>query len=309
MESVRLKKGFTYYWYLIVVSALLFLAGSLFITIFVHEILNDNFENKLLIAPFIGCWTIAFSIHNIYIHTKKVKTVTIDEVSITFGKKIYALTDIKHIDYTGKRNFGEIYPEQNTLYILFFNNDKIIVYDRYYINSSSIKHYLENILKQNEGKNVLIPSKKTFPVFTKTILKEYRGGFWGITSMIIALFLIAAVFFFLNRKGLIFAALISLAVAATLSAAQCYYFVSDNSFLIVKSFVLPWYRKKIAFADIKEIILETRNRRPNGLSIITNDFKISRIYYAATLYDRHWRELKHDLQEAGINIRDELHFG
>jgi hypothetical protein len=60
------------------------------------------------------------------------------------------------------------------------------------------------------------------------------------------------------------------------------------------------YRNK----DIKEIVFETRDKMPNCLRIITDDFR-NKIYPAATLRDKTWLNLKTKLEAKGIIVRNE----
>lgn len=271
--------------------------------------LQKELKNKMLLLPFFGAWIVAFSIHTLYIHLKRIKTVKINKSHLTFGKDVFNLSEIKNVNYTGRQPFGEIYSKEDAMHILFNDGAQITIYDRYYSNNSYTKRFLESSHKQYAEKIELVPVSKTLPIFKDPYFKKYKGGVWGFITTLILVFLILTVYLFLKNKESGVAGFIISTIIAFVFILHCNYIIIEGGFLIIRSFVLPWNREKIALSNIMEISFETKYKRPNGLRVITSDYNKTPLYYAATFYGKHWLRLKQDLQEAGINVRDELHLG
>lgn len=85
---------------------------------------------------------------------------------------------------------------------------------------------------------------------------------------------------------------------------QMNYFKLSNSFLVVKNHNFLWKEDVYLLANIKEVVFESRIKRPICLRVITNNF-IEELYPADTLYMKTWLAFKTDLESKNIKVRNE----
>ena len=82
-----------------------------------------------------------------------------------------------------------------------------------------------------------------------------------------------------------------------------HYGVSDK-YLIIKNTNLPWKRNIYSLNDIKEIVIESEGKMPICLRVITNNFQF-KLFPGATLSESTWKQLKTELRNKKIIVRDE----
>jgi len=89
---------------------------------------------------------------------------------------------------------------------------------------------------------------------------------------------------------------------------RMHYFGLSATYLIVKNQTKFWRLNAYSLSDIKEIVFEQQFKMPVAIRIITNDFE-SKLYPAASLWDKRWRELRDDLKNKNIEVRVECSIG
>lgn len=133
--------------------------------------------------------------------------------------------------------------------------------------------------------------------------------FFCIQGALLWIFLPPGIFFFLfsvinlSVGGIIGYPLLT-AFWFWLFQRRLYYFgVSDNS-LVVKLHNIYWFNEVYQLADIEEIVLDRPYQIPICLRVVTKSGKIA-LYPAASLWRNTWLELKAELKQKGVKVRNE----
>lgn len=295
MELYSKKNPF--YYFSLAAKLVVVVACCGFAVVFFYKLATKGYDKGLFILMTGGYFIGALCIYSTNLQLKRVHNFSVTKSAITIRGIRYAIADITDINFTGKMPYGSM--EKTEGMQITFNGNKILyVYDRYYSNIAEIKNFLERSLQQQappQNQVVNIPDE------------VYKGGLWGGTTITSFTFIGVGLLLLIaiegNQKWL---ALIFPAMGFLLLTLHCHYFVIEDDSLIIKKFTLPIYSKSFRLKEIKEVIFETGYRKPYGLRLIKNDYSKSSVYYAATFYNRHWKELKGDLERAGITVRDEI---
>jgi hypothetical protein len=291
-KGITARKSLTYYGAYIIMGILILAAAGI-----ISICLTDTFKKPYVIVIFLGFLAISVCIYHITVLLKRVPRFSITKDIISVKGKAYALANITDINFTGKWPMGSMQKNEG-MKIVFNGKEILYVYDSYYSNISEIKSFIERALQ---------PEATTQKQYVNIPDKVYKGGLWGsttLTSFIFAgagLLLLVAIDGDQKWIGLFF-----LAMGFLFLVLHCHYFAIENGNLVVKKFAMPGYSKEFSLTDIKEVIFETGHKKPHGLCVIKNDYSKSTVYYAATLYNRHWREFKNQFEKAGIKVRDEI---
>jgi len=300
MESIVSKKNFKYYKNLIARTLFCFAISTLILLVFINEINIGAFQNRLILMPICTFALVTFAMHNIYIHIIKVPDITISLKYIVVNGAMYDFGSIKSISFIGKKAFGDAYPEKEAAQIIFADNTSFIIYDDYYSNSAELKLFLESVYLNKKLK--IIPETKNS---SSENFYWVRGGILGphSISFILIMGLLFIIVNALEFKTLIVCGLFLILIS--LFIKRFFYFGLSNNYLKIKSYTIPWLSHTYSLKNIKEVIFESGGKAPNGMRIITHSYNNS-FFYAATLYDKHWRKLKSSLEKKGIPVRDEI---
>ncbi|HSF56161.1 MAG TPA: hypothetical protein VLA71_20565, partial [Algoriphagus sp.] len=85
---------------------------------------------------------------------------------------------------------------------------------------------------------------------------------------------------------------------------QLHYFYLGKDYLVVKNHVWPWVYDVYRIDEIRQVVFEMPYRRSLSMRVITEDYQ-SRLYPAGSLRKNHWKTLLKQLQDLGIDIRNE----
>jgi hypothetical protein len=291
------KKNY-YYYFSLVAKLVIVVACCVFAVISFTKLATKGYDKRLLILMIAGYFVGALCIYRIKIQLKRIHDLVVTKRHVIIKDKKYAITDITQISFTGMKPYGGM---ENTegMQITFNGNKILYVYDRYYSNIAEIKRFFEQTYQPEaapQNKGIKIPDK------------VYKGGFWSDNTIIVSIYIVAGLsmltFFtdnFLKLMGGFFLFLGFLCLTI-----QFNYFVIEDGSIIIKKFILPVYSRRFNLGDVKEVVFETGLKVPNGMHLIKTDYTKSRLYFAASLYNKHWRKLALDLEQAGITVRDEI---
>lgn len=236
----------------------------------------------------------------IYFTYKEIKngiSLTITNDAIIINKKRHLLSSIKSVDFTGLKKTNSFRYEG--MKIVFSNGACAIFPDYCHKNFAELKCFLESRLIQN-------PDESLAPVNRNFSFEIFRGGFFGPSSCFVyALIITAFTFLFYNNIISIFCLILALIYLIF----QFHYIQLDGNEITVKKIAIPWYKKAFDANNIREIVLTSGSRTPYGFYIIAKDYKKSRIYFAASFYDKDWQKLKESIEFSGIIVRDEIGVG
>lgn len=299
--------------YALLIFVLLFLSalGTLFLFASIDLLQKDNPQTKNYFLPLfsIAFYFLAFSM--VYAYWKNSPKISIDNRTITFGNERFYLKEIKKVILTGKMPFKLIFrfPMEGTA-LIFNDGTEKYFFDDLFSNSWEIKSFLEQtVIKKTE----YIPSQiekidsniigfERFETFKGSQITSLRGimlwgliGFFGVLMIskkqpppigVLIFFAVFGTFWFLFNSWLM------------------HFFCITNDYFIVKNHNFIWMTKIYRIKDIKEIVYETQSNQPNGLRIITKDFR-NKLYPAGTLRDKTWLEMKSRLKMKGVKVRNE----
>lgn len=310
MDSGIASKRSLFYYRSLIFLSLLVIVGLVFLLIFFFALIAGKLERHIFGLMCAGLFMIPFFIRLIHAQLKRVHSFSVTKNAITVKGKIYPVADIVNISFSGKKDYAGIESIEG-MQITFKGNKILYVYDRYYSNIAQIKSYLDNIWQRTETSaqqaaitrllNNIHPSEDHFYF--------HKGGILNWRLLILVCFLFMAILLLCNipfNHALVMLILPFLFIIAL--STNFYYFGIGEHFFMVKNFAYPWLKRPYALSQVKEILFESNRKAPHSITIIMNDFTKKK-YYATTLYDKHWRKLKHDLIEKGIKVRDELHLG
>lgn len=83
---------------------------------------------------------------------------------------------------------------------------------------------------------------------------------------------------------------------------QMFYFVIEDSFLIVRNHYFPWYKRVYLLNNISVVSFESPYRRSDALRIFRDD-QSSKLFGAGSLRTSDWDQLKEEFTKLGIAIR------
>jgi len=306
MTKISTKLSIKFYF----AVALFFIIGTMPLLPIIIGLPEKKTDNKEFMV-FFGIVICILGFSMFYAYLKNSPKVTIDKDTIKIGYMTFYVKNIKDIVLTGKRALGIIPMESIT--ILFDNGKKKVLFDDMYSNSSDIKLFLEQVVinKQEYNPILLKNINKNMIRFEKE--ETFRGNqfinihgilLWGVIG-----FFIFAIFSWIERQILTTIPLIFSVVYCTgwffSFSYLMHYFGLTKDYLIIKNSNFIWMAKIYCLSDIKEVVFEQQGRSPNGMRVITTDFK-KKLYIAAPLRKKTWLEMKRELEQRGIKVRDEI---
>jgi len=293
------SKKHPYKFFLILILLNLFLI-SLSIFFFKSKEVNLNYFGLIFILLLI--------VFN-YFFLKNSPKIIVDKYGIKFGKKKYLWEDSIEIKITGKGN-GLIYSYYESTKISFKNQDVIYIYDEYYLNSSEIKSFINQIVINKKK----VFKKQQLNYTPKNLYLEsfsdFKGhpilSFRGIMMWSVIIFFAFLPFYSSNKIQLIPLLIVYsfCLIWFLLSSWMMHYFRISNKYFIVKNHYFFWTEKIYLLENIEEIVYEQQGKQSNALRIITTDFKSTR-FLAGSLSDKKWLKMKAIFEEKNIKVRNE----
>jgi hypothetical protein len=192
-----------------------------------------------------------------------------------------------------------------------------IIWDDNYRNIADIKFRLEKIkngLKTGEFKPDLEEDPRRTPIDLrlKNFIEVKGNGFLNVNALIfwgfILFWLVMVGPKLTENIGDIWLTILIVGFFFCLMGYQLnYYLLSDNYFQI-RNHLWFWKRKTYRLIDLKEIVFEEPHRLSKSVRVRTTDYKTT-LHPGGSLRDKHWLELRDNLERKGVEVRDELlHF-
>jgi hypothetical protein len=272
---------------------------------------NDKIATKNFILIFLCPVSLFMAFYIVFRYIKNAPMISVDKTKIEFNDETFYWDNLDKIELTGKKSFKFIFnvPMEGSM-LQFKDGTLKYFFDDMYSNTWQIKSFIQQIII-NKQQNPEIPTYKVdkeeisnedFENFKGNQFTSLRGiTFWGMLGFF--LLLISTGNNTPTTGFLIFFGTIGMILFLFNSYLMHYFSLSDRYF-VIRNHNYLWMRKIYRNKDIKEIVFETRDKMPNCLRIITDDFR-NKIYPAATLRDKTWLNLKTKLEAKGIIVRNE----
>ncbi len=302
-----------FYLFITLVSIFYFVMTIAILSGYLKKSSKSYIPAKVYFMPVFAIATFAMALYTVYQGFKNAPKIVADKEKISFNNDVYYWKQLKNVELTGKQPYRylTIFPMEGANFT-FDNGDIKYIFDDAYINSWEVKSFIKQVIIDKKD-SIEVSTKKVetteietdyFETFKGNQLTSLRGILlWGIIGFII--FII-----FKTKKppsvGIEFFAVGYCIFWFMIFSLQMHYFQLSQTLFLVKNHNLYWRKKAFRLADIKEIVFETQGKAPNGLRVITNDFR-NKVFYAGTLSNKTWVSLKQQLEMSGINVRDELH--
>lgn len=309
MLSVTSHRHFVRF-YLAILALFLFFGLMATFVVALHAQAINKFGECVLWAMGAAC---AFSaIYVPYKYIKNAPVITVDTHEISFNSRTYNWGDIESISLTDKIPFRHIFRERIEGATFRFKDGSVEYgFDRMYTDLWKIKQFVEQVLIEKKIGSEIIEIKSGHENGNEPF-DYYKGiiGVQGSMSVLLILIILGLILFKQNEhtaSSLRIASILIIGILL-LTSFLWYYFGVSSNYLIVKNIGFFWIKETFSLADIREVVIETKDKRPDGLRIITKDFK-TRLYYAESLTNKKWRLLKGDLESKGIKVRVETYIG
>lgn len=299
--------------YLLVCFGSLFILalGIFIIHMSILEFEVETPEPKVYILPVLGVILVGFAVAMPWVYFKNAPQITIDKHSITFGKERISFTQIDDIAITGKMPFKFIFsfPMEGSA-ILLKNGTEKFLYDDFYINSATMKLFLQQVVLDKKEFTPLTISKVNPDAirfeeeehFKGNALLSFRGlTLWGMIGFLVFISMKKANT--MNHENILTTLGIGL-MWFFLHSWFMYYFGVTQNYLVIRNHNYFWKVILYRLDDVLEVVFESHGRQPNGMRVITKDFK-HKFYLAGTLSDKTWLSMKRRLESKGIRVRNE----
>jgi hypothetical protein len=300
MYKIESKKKISFYFLIVFLMLFFFSFALLFFMVFFLN--QNNFRTKEYPIFIFGIVFLFIGIYSTFKLLKKARKIIIHIDHIIISGIKYRWSDFKRIKLSGKQRFMFHYYETTSL---FFNNkDCVFFIDDFYSNSSEMKCFInEKILKNinlnsvgNKKHNI---STEVFKTFKGNPILSFRGlMLWSLT--------LAFLYGIIKINDLKKATLLIVFLIGwlTLNAWMMHYFEVSKNYLIIKNHYYFWKKKVYKIEDLEEVIFEQFTNQSNRIKIITKIFN-NNFYLAGSLTDETWLELKKELENKKIKVRNE----
>ncbi len=224
-----------------------------------------------------------------------------------FSKKQYTWQDVKTVYISKKVDFPAVmvgWPA-DALQLVFSDGASFILWHGVYSNLRDIRALVTQKLNSRLHFVIQPHERKIKKIIT---YKRYAGNvFFTFRTLLILstpfVFMLVKQTVHLNSVFWYISAGIMIALFTGIGFQMNYFEIAEDK-LIIKNQYFPWRIKEYQLDIIEEVSRETFFKGPDGLRIITYNYK-SRLYSAASLGVLKWDELLQDLSSIGIKIEDE----
>ena len=300
MEITSKRHLYKFYLTLLLVNILFIGMGTIFLSASIRD--NNN------IGYYIFFIIVAIAIFMNFVFIKNSPKIVLVTKGLHFKNNFYSWDNLSSTELTGKSNLFLTPTECAT--ITFKDLKSIRIFDDLYSNSAEMKCFIQEIVIDkkdtfkipNRNINLNNIDNEFFIPYKGNPIFSFRGILmWGLILAIILLPLFSKKT--INIKGLLF--LIPLCVFwFILNSWMMHYFEISKNFFIVKNHYYFWKKDIYSISDIKEIVFESQPKQANKLRIITKDFK-TKFYLSGSLTDKNWLEMKKELENKNIIVRNE----
>ena len=287
-----------------------------FLSLSIYLLINPQLTFKSKVgftssASFVGIIVLFLTIFLFYVVAKVVYLVTIDTNTISikgvFKKKLISYTEIKSINLFSVENFylstGSI---TISIRIELENGEKFIIADPFYSNVNKLKSTLSENFKEKIKPFQIQKNERSNQTNFEEDFEKFAGNpITSINGILLIGITLALAGIVLNKNSNLKPAdlfIITPFIMFYLGFGyQLNYFLISNKRFVVKNHLLPWIKKEFDISKIVVVNFEHPHKRSQALRITTSDFK-SKIFYAGSLRDKNWIQLKEKLERLGITI-------
>jgi hypothetical protein len=244
-------------------------------------------------------------------------TVTLDEVSIKYINKTKTIKteEIKTIRLSQKSYYRFLFfsvPMESTI-IELKNGDSIVFWDFLYEQFGGVKNALNLSIQpdKHEKLNEIRKSKRKIENVSSESLRSenfisLKGNgllnFYGLVLVGMFGFLL----YNLNNENYVRAIIIYPLIVLGSGFHLHYYRISDNYFQI-KNHIWFWKTLTYKLEDIIEIIHEHPTNTPESIRVRLKNYYTTSLQPAGSYKDKHWKELKAELEKKNIKFRSEYY--
>ncbi|MDO6433947.1 hypothetical protein Q4E93_25290 [Flavitalea sp. BT771] len=305
---IKSRFGFYYIYFPIFLFSMLLIPG-----VFLMHQQGRIFPGLMLVAGGVaGGWLVARRMIIIRICPDRL------ELKGLFFKKIIYRNEITSIKLFARKKAGILNGNKrsNAIVIEWNGGQSEVLPDIFYRNVPALKQALQEGYIAAPGSGPLFPDPlgaDPIPAGEEDLAETFAGRPLLNMPMLQLLVMIGALIFGLHaRKGrldpirdeTILPAAIILPIYL-ISGFQLFYFKVSGSYLILKNYLFPWYRRGYRLEKSREIIFEQFYRGANSLRVNMQGF-FSKQYSAGSLGDKDWKALKERLESLKVTVRDEL---
>jgi len=306
--TINSQRSFRHFFLSIFFFDLFFLTLAFFVwAIRDQAVSTTGYYSMLLIVLIL----ILGAIYVPYRYYKNAPNISINEESISFNKEKLNWTDLEEIEMTGKRPFKFMWERREGLMLKFKGITERYIFDDLYENTPAIKTFIQTITLGQQlpnstnsvfsgdqsiesGKFVYYKSYQLFCIEGIALWLFCGGAFYAALRSIVEQ----------GNKQMFWPPTLFILIFLPFLSTRMYYFGLSDKYLLVKNHNFFWIKKRYDLAGVKEVVFEQRNRMPVTLRIINNDFT-SQAFPAATLWSKKWMQLKQDLENKNIKVRNE----
>lgn len=238
--------------------------------------------------------------------------IILDDEFITvkslFKSDVYLWSNISEIYLSKKEPYkflGTAVQIFEATSITFINGEKIILWDNMYSNVKEIRQFLYD----KAYEKIKDPRSKLKNDSIKFITdKIYKGNpFTSFNTLVVIGAFIFILYLVIDGKN--FSLTTNLVFLFPLFlyfifGIQMHYFMIENENLIIKNHFFFWKTRTFPLNEIWETNFETPYRGSRSLRILTKDYD-SKLFGAASLKNKDWKELRKDLSNIGIPVRSD----
>lgn len=304
------KAKFNWYAYLSFFFVLLFLSASVYFLANPQLVLKSK-SGSVSSPTFVGIVFLIITILVFYLYARiiylvRVETNTI-KISGILKRKQISLEEIKSINLFSKENFYWSAGVTTLAIRIELNNGQgWIIADPFYKNVDLIKSAInENFKEKIEPFQTEKKLEKRQEKFEYAFEKFAGNPFTSFNLILLIGISVAIIGIVFKKKTVLLPTdifmLIPLLAFYLGFGYQLNYFLISNKRLRIRNHILPWVKKEFNISNIIIANFEHPYRRSQALRITTSDFK-SKIFYAGSLRDKHWIQLKEKLEAEGIII-------
>lgn len=325
MEYIYSERHSINFFLAILMRMFFFLLMALLVGVLHGQALSKTGEVIMLLMSAV---LISMAIYTPIRFYKNVPSISLNNSTLNIGKKdLYNWNDVEKIELTGKKHFKFLLMGQDkeALTIKFTGCPELIFFDDMYANSAQIKTFInDNVVNKEtnfttyDSINGIRARGQIRHITNRTSVDTvvyYKGNpFLSFDSLIkwfiISIFLVPIPNAVLAHK---FALAIIFVIPSLLFyiylSGRFYYFGLSDSHLLIRNNDRFWFRAEYALSDIKEVAFDQWSPKiPVTLRIITMDFE-NRGFPGGTLKNKHWQQLKSDLEVRGIKVRVDCYIG
>jgi len=279
--------------------------------IFIHQFNSNEFETRNYgVIPLLAL-ILFMAFHIIYRFFKYSPSIKITENYITINFADYYWQDLEKVELTGKRPYI-FFVQKEGMMLKFKDKKAITMLDDLYSNLDEIKFYIKNRIIDKNTLEIAPVTKIEVSEIVNERFANYKGNqfcnFRGITLWLLIVCPVYASIININHPIGLLALFLMSCISFFGLSYFLYYFKTSENFFFVSNHNFFWVKKIYRLKDIKEIVFEQQDKWPNCLIVITNDFK-SDFFPAASLLNKNWRQLKTDLENKNVKVRNEIYLG